>query len=45
MITAVGKVKYKKVKTQSLKSKRGLLILVVFDIYQELTDRLIFFLV
>lgn len=45
MITAVGKVKCKKVKPQILKSKRGLLVLVVFDIYQELTDRLIFFLV
>lgn len=45
MITTVGKVKYKKVKPQSSKSKRGLLVLVVFDIYQELTDRLIFFLV
>lgn len=45
MITAVGKVKYKKVKPQSSKSKRGLLVLAVFDIYQELTDRLIFFLV
>ncbi len=45
MIAAVGKVKYKKVKPQSSKSKRGLLVLMVFDIYQELTDRLIFFLV